>query len=146
MSHPSKTLLPTRKSVPRFSRQSDHMNATLTIVKRRKLQWYGHVSRWLGLAKTMLPGTVKGGRTQGRDGKTTSESRCQIICGAPTTLTVEGQLMIMKEWKDSNTSFCNIIYCAHYLCNRHWKSTVREIFQRRSVSNTQKPLPAHIRW
>ena len=24
----------------------------LTIVKRRKLQWYGHVSRSLGLAKT----------------------------------------------------------------------------------------------
>ena len=24
----------------------------LTIVKRRKLQWYGHVSRALGLAKT----------------------------------------------------------------------------------------------
>ena len=26
----------------------------LTIVKRRKLQWYGHVSRSLGLAKTIL--------------------------------------------------------------------------------------------
>ena len=25
----------------------------LTIVKRRKLQWYGHVSRSLGLAKTI---------------------------------------------------------------------------------------------
>ena len=37
----------------------------LTIVKRRKLQWYGHVSRSLGLAKTILQGTVKGGRRQG---------------------------------------------------------------------------------
>ena len=38
----------------------------LTIVKRRKLQWHGHVSRSSGLAKTILQGTVKGGRRQGR--------------------------------------------------------------------------------
>ena len=40
----------------------------LTIVKRRKLQWYGHVSRSSGLAKTILQSTVKlkGGRRQGR--------------------------------------------------------------------------------
>ena len=37
----------------------------LTIVKRRKLQWYGHVSRSSGLARTILQGTVKGGRGQG---------------------------------------------------------------------------------
>ena len=37
----------------------------LTIVKRRKLQWYGHVSHSSGLAKTILHGTVKGGRRQG---------------------------------------------------------------------------------
>ena len=41
----------------------------LTIVKRCKLQWYGHVSRSLGLAKTILQGTVKGGRRQGRQRK-----------------------------------------------------------------------------
>ena len=33
----------------------------LTVIKRRKLQWYGHVSRSSGLAKTILQGTVKGG-------------------------------------------------------------------------------------
>ena len=38
----------------------------LTIVKRRKLQWYCHVSRSSGLAKTNLQGTVKGGGRQGR--------------------------------------------------------------------------------
>ena len=38
----------------------------LTFVKRRKLQWYGYVSRSSGLAKTILQGTVKGGRRQGR--------------------------------------------------------------------------------
>ena len=41
----------------------------LTIVKRRKLQWYGHVFRSSGLAKTILQGTVKGGRRQGRQKK-----------------------------------------------------------------------------
>ena len=45
-----------------------HVNL-LTIVKRRKLQWYGHVSRSSGLAKTILQGTVKGGRIQGRQKK-----------------------------------------------------------------------------
>ena len=39
--------------------------ALLTVVKRCKLQWYGHVSRSSGLAKTILQGTVKGGRIQG---------------------------------------------------------------------------------
>ena len=37
----------------------------LTIVKRRRLQWYGHVSRSSGLAKPIFQGTVKGGRRQG---------------------------------------------------------------------------------
>ena len=37
----------------------------LTIVKRHKLKWNGYDSRSLGLAKTILQGTVKGGRRQG---------------------------------------------------------------------------------
>ena len=41
----------------------------LTMVQRRKLQWYGHVSRSSGLAKSILQGTVKGGRRQGRQRK-----------------------------------------------------------------------------
>ena len=41
----------------------------LTMVKRRKLQWSGHVSRSSGLDKTILQGTVKGGRRQGRQRK-----------------------------------------------------------------------------
>ena len=48
----------------------------LTIVKRRKLQRYGHVSHSSGLAKTILQGTVRGGRRQdrARGRKTTSGS------------------------------------------------------------------------
>ena len=79
----------------------------LTIAKRRKLQWYGHFSRSSGLVKTILQGTVKGGRRQGRQrnrwednirpgvcqvpegsreqGKM-EETGCEINCGAPTTL------------------------------------------------------------
>ena len=41
----------------------------LTIVKRHKLQWYGHVSRSSGLAKITLQSTVKGGRRQSRQRK-----------------------------------------------------------------------------
>ena len=41
----------------------------LTIVKRRKLQWYCYVSRSSGLAKTIFQGTVKGGRRQCRQTK-----------------------------------------------------------------------------
>ena len=40
----------------------------LTTVKKRKLRWYGHVTRSSGLATTILQGTVKGGR-RGRQRK-----------------------------------------------------------------------------
>ena len=43
----------------------------LTVVERRKLQWYGRVFRSSGLAKTILQGTVKGGRRQGGKAPTT---------------------------------------------------------------------------
>ena len=41
----------------------------LTAVKRRKLKWYGHVTRSSGLATTILQGTVQGGRRRGRQRK-----------------------------------------------------------------------------
>ena len=41
----------------------------LTIVKKRKLKWYGHVFRSSGLAKTILQGTMTGGRRLGRQRK-----------------------------------------------------------------------------
>ena len=98
-------MLPTRKSVQRSSRQPDHTRTPLTIVKRRKLQWYGHVSRSSGLAKTIMQGTVKGGRKTGQTEEKV-ERQYQgmdrpgvrqvpegsgergIICGALTTLAV----------------------------------------------------------
>ena len=41
----------------------------LTMVKKRKLRWYGHISRYSGMAKTILQGTVKGARRRGRQKK-----------------------------------------------------------------------------
>ena len=88
----------------------------LTIVKRHKLQWYGHASCLSGLAKTILQGTdsERGKKTRqteeevgrqhqgmdrpgvrqvpegsGEQGKI-EETGFEIICGAPTTLAVEG--------------------------------------------------------
>ena len=91
----------------------------LTIIKRRKSQWYGHVSRSSGLAKTILQGTVKGGRRHGRQrnrwednirngqawsspsprgqwrtGKKMEETASEIICGTPAILVVKGWMMM----------------------------------------------------
>ena len=38
----------------------------LATVKRRKLKWYGHVTRPDGLTKVILQGTVEGSRRRGR--------------------------------------------------------------------------------
>ena len=55
--------------------QAIRPHKNLTIVKRYKLQWYGHVSHSSGLAKTILQGTVKGGRRQGRQRKRLEDIR-----------------------------------------------------------------------
>ena len=63
-------MLPTRKSAPSKIQQAIGPHEDLlTIVKRQKLQWNCHVSRSSGLANTILQGTVKGGRRQGRQRK-----------------------------------------------------------------------------
>ena len=49
----------------------------LTMVKRHTLQWYGHVSGSSGLAKTILQGTVKGGRRKGRQRKRWEDNKHQ---------------------------------------------------------------------
>ena len=41
----------------------------LSIVKRRKMKWYGHVTRASALAKTVFQGTVRGERRRGRQRK-----------------------------------------------------------------------------
>ena len=59
----------TNEEVRAKIQQASGPHEDLTIVKRRKLQWYGDVSRSSGLAKTILQGAVKGGIRQGRQRK-----------------------------------------------------------------------------
>uniref|UniRef100_UPI003AF61528 hypothetical protein n=1 Tax=Thiolapillus sp. TaxID=2017437 RepID=UPI003AF61528 len=92
----------------------------LTIVKRRKLQWYGHVSRSSGSGQNHLarhsergkktrrtkeevgrqhqgmdrPGVRQVPEGSGEQGKM-EKTGCKIICGAPTTLAVKGLMMMM---------------------------------------------------
>ena len=104
----------TNEEVSAKIQQAIGAHEDLSIVKRRKLQWYGHVSRSSGLAKNILQGTVKGDRRQGRQRKRCEdnirewtgldfaksqravengemeETGCELICGAPTTLAVKG--------------------------------------------------------
>ena len=102
----------------------------LTMIKRRILQWYGHVSRSSGLAKTIFQGTVKDGRRQGRQRKRWEDNmrewtglefgRSQravenrkkiektgrkIICGSPTTLAVKGLMMMMNSLKTQSPAY-----------------------------------------
>ena len=46
----------------------------LTMVKKRNSDWYGHISRSSGMAKTILQGTVKGARRRGRQKKRWEDS------------------------------------------------------------------------
>ena len=41
----------------------------LAPVKRRKLEWFGHIIRYNSLSKTILQGTLEGGRRLGRQRK-----------------------------------------------------------------------------
>ena len=59
----------TNEEVRAKTQQAIGPHKDLLTVKERKLQWYGHVSRSSGLAKTILRGTVKGGRRQGKTRK-----------------------------------------------------------------------------
>jgi hypothetical protein len=42
-----------------------HYDDLLATVKKRKLEWYGHVTRRKEMAKTILQGTTRGGGKRG---------------------------------------------------------------------------------
>ena len=99
--------------MPRSIRQ---LGLLLTILNICKLQQYGDVFRSSGLAKTILQGTMKGERRQGRRENVGRQHKgmqrpgvrqvpddsgeqgkmegtgCEINYGAPTTLAVKGQV------------------------------------------------------
>ena len=87
----------------------------LATVKKRKLKFYGHITRSSGLSKTILQGTVPGKRARGKteekmggqhtrmDGygaakdnkrgwgqRRMEETDCKIFCGAPTVTPTAG--------------------------------------------------------
>ena len=78
----------------------------LTIVKKRKLRWYGHITRSGGLAKTILQGTVQGKRRRGRQRKKWADN--------------------ISEWTGKNFAATQAI--AH---NRtRWRELVHHVVQR----------------
>ena len=114
----TKTMLPTRMSVQAIGPHE----GLLMSLKRRKLQWYDHVSRSSGLAKSSCKAKWKGEEDKadrGRGGRTSGNGQawssasprgqwrtgakektaCKIICGAPTTLAVKGLMMMMMMMK-----------------------------------------------
>ena len=52
-----------RKEIQTANGEFDEL---LTLVRKRNLRWFVHVSRSSGLAKAILQGTVKGKRKRGR--------------------------------------------------------------------------------
>ena len=63
-----------REEIEAWAGPQEHL---LSTVKRRKLLWFGHVTRHDGLSKTILQGTIEGQRKRGRQKKcgwTTSKS------------------------------------------------------------------------
>ena len=108
----------TKEEVRAKIQQAIGPHKDLTVVKRRKLQWYGHVFRSSGLAKNILQGTVKEEKDKAdrkRGGKATSgneqawsspsltgqwkkrkmeETDCEVICGAPATPAVKGTMKV----------------------------------------------------
>ena len=71
-----------RKKIQAATGEYDEL---LTLVKKRNLSWFGHVSRSSGLAKTILQDTMKGKRKRGRQKKRWKDN--------------------IKEW--TKTSYCS---------------------------------------
>ena len=112
-------MLPTKEVRAKIQQAIGPHEELLTIVKRRKLQWYGHVFPFIRSGQNHLarhsergkktrrtkeevgrqhqgmdrPGVrqvPEGSRELGKMEKT----GCKIICGAPTALAVKGLMMV----------------------------------------------------
>ena len=98
----------------------------LTIVKRCRLQWYGHVSCSSGLAKTILQGTVKGGKSS-RAGSSTTEQifnlqiPCEKISPAPA----------------------RPLPCLHRLQEGLQKGLASSFVSYEEIQHQHKPYPSH---
>ena len=52
----------------------------LTTKSERKLRWYGHITRSIGLAKMILQSTVQGGRRKGRQRQRWEDNISEWTC------------------------------------------------------------------
>ena len=127
----TKTMLPTRKSVPRSSRQLDHTK--ISWRSQRDANWSNMVmfpvhqvwpkpsckAQWKGEEDKADRG--RGGKTSGMDRpgvrqvpegsgerEKWKKTGCKIICGAPTTLAVKGLMMMMMMMMRLNHIRCPI--------------------------------------
>ena len=90
-----------------ITQQVKHYEDLLTTAKKRKLRWYGHLTRSDGLSKTILQGTVQGKRRRGRQRKKWTDN--------------------ITEWTGKNISATQAL--AH---NRHqWRQMVKRASQQR---------------
>ena len=97
----------------------------LTMVKKRKLRWYSHISRSSGMAKTILQGALKGARRRGRqhkrwenkikewtgmgfgDSLTAAEDREGWKGIVTTSSVVPRRLPRLRDWDDA----CSVFIC-----------------------------------
>ena len=78
-------MLPKKKIRRKIQAAIGEYDDLLTMVKKRKLRWFGPVSRSSGLAKTVLQGIVKGKGKKGRQKKRWEVDRnglCQLNEGS----------------------------------------------------------------
>ena len=78
----------------------------LTIVKKRKLRWYGHILKSSGMVKTVLQGTVKGARRGGRQ-----KQRWEDNIKEWTGMGFGDSLRAADEWKDGKVLLQRHLWC-----------------------------------
>ena len=64
----------TNEEVRKKIRDTVGVQDLLTRIKKRKLRWYGYISRYSGMAMSALQGTVKGTRSRRREKKRSEDN------------------------------------------------------------------------
>ena len=133
----------------------------ITTVKRRKLQWYCHVSCSSGLVKTILQGTVEEGRRQGRQrkrwednirewtGLEFAKSHKWRKLVAKSSLVPQRSLRLRDRWEGrrwERTAEALIGYASYYmsLLDRYpsvWNGRIRSVIKNENTSRLACGLP-----
>ena len=113
-------MLPNEKVRAKIQQAIEPQEDLLAIIKRRKLQWYGHVSPFIRSGQNHLakhsemgkktrqteeevgrqhqgmdrPGVCQVPEGSGEQGKM-EETGCEIICGAPTMMMMKKMMMMI---------------------------------------------------